>query len=120
MSAHSSILPPRDSVHVSRITHHASRITFHVLRFTLIVAYCRLRMKRARHPKYPALTLLGNPRTGFPEAPQQAKLETFPNPVPQRDYVIRIDSQEFTSLCPVTGQPDFAELHLEYVPDQRC
>ena len=47
-------------------------------------------------------------------------LETFENPHPGRDYTIRIRLPEFTCLCPKTGQPDFAELHLEYVPDQRC
>ena len=47
-------------------------------------------------------------------------LETFENPMPQRDYTIRIDIPEFTCLCPKTGQPDFATLKLEYVPDQRC
>jgi len=47
-------------------------------------------------------------------------LETFPNPQPERDYTIRIRIPEFTCLCPKTGQPDFATLHLEYVPDQRC
>jgi len=48
------------------------------------------------------------------------KLETFPNPNPDRDYHIRIDSPEFTCLCPKTGQPDFAEIKLDYVPDQLC
>jgi 7-cyano-7-deazaguanine reductase len=47
-------------------------------------------------------------------------LETFPNPHPERDYRIRIRMPEFTCLCPKTGQPDFATLHLEYVPDQHC
>jgi len=47
-------------------------------------------------------------------------LETFPNPHPGRDYTIRIRIPEFTCLCPKTGQPDFATLHLEYVPDRRC
>jgi len=47
-------------------------------------------------------------------------LETFDNPHPGRDYTIRIRMPEFTCLCPKTGQPDFATLHLEYVPDQRC
>jgi 7-cyano-7-deazaguanine reductase len=47
-------------------------------------------------------------------------LETFDNPHPQRDYTIRMRIPEFTCLCPKTGQPDFATLHLEYVPDQRC
>ncbi|NND44813.1 MAG: NADPH-dependent 7-cyano-7-deazaguanine reductase QueF [Xanthomonadales bacterium] len=48
------------------------------------------------------------------------ELETFPNPKPERDYTIRIRIPEFTCLCPKTGQPDFATLLLEYVPDQHC
>jgi 7-cyano-7-deazaguanine reductase len=47
-------------------------------------------------------------------------LETFPNPNPERDYTIRIRVPEFTCLCPKTGQPDFATLHVAYVPDARC
>ena len=47
-------------------------------------------------------------------------LETFDNPEPGRDYTIRIQVPEFTCLCPKTGQPDFAELRLEYVPDSLC
>ena len=47
-------------------------------------------------------------------------LETFENPSPERDYTIKIDVPEFTCLCPKTGQPDFAVLELEYVPDQLC
>ena len=47
-------------------------------------------------------------------------LETFTNPKPQRDYTIRIELPEFTCLCPLTGQPDFAHILLEYVPDQLC
>ena len=47
-------------------------------------------------------------------------LETFPNPNPERDYSVRIRIPEFTCLCPRTGQPDFATLNLEYVPDRRC
>ena len=47
-------------------------------------------------------------------------LEVFDNPNPDRDYTIRIRIPEFTCLCPKTSQPDFAELHLEYVPDRLC
>ncbi len=47
-------------------------------------------------------------------------LDTFANPHPGRDYTIRIRAPEFTCLCPKTGQPDFATLHLEYVPDDLC
>jgi 7-cyano-7-deazaguanine reductase len=47
-------------------------------------------------------------------------LETFPNPAPESDYTIRIQIPEFTCLCPKTGQPDFAEILIEYIPDERC
>ncbi len=47
-------------------------------------------------------------------------LETFENPQPARDYTIRIQVPEFTCLCPKTGQPDFAELTVEYIPDRLC
>lgn len=47
-------------------------------------------------------------------------LEWFPNPAVGRDFEIRFDCPEFTCLCPKTGQPDFATLELEYVPDKRC
>lgn len=47
-------------------------------------------------------------------------LETFPNPTPERDYTIRIQIPEFTCLCPKTGQPDFATIDLEYVPENVC
>jgi len=48
------------------------------------------------------------------------ELETFENPNPERDYTIRITLPEFTCLCPKTGQPDFATLELEYVPETSC
>ena len=48
------------------------------------------------------------------------ELETFDNPMPERDYTIRIEVPEFTCLCPKTGQPDFATLYIEYVPDRKC
>jgi len=47
-------------------------------------------------------------------------LETFPNPSPLRDYHIHMEIPEFTCLCPKTGQPDFATLCLDYIPDSRC
>jgi 7-cyano-7-deazaguanine reductase len=52
--------------------------------------------------------------------PSQNSLETFPNPNPERDYTIHMRIPEFTCLCPKTGQPDFATLNLEYVPDAKC
>jgi 7-cyano-7-deazaguanine reductase len=48
------------------------------------------------------------------------KLETFPNPKPGRDFLIHMQIPEFTCLCPKTGQPDFATLRLQYVPDRLC
>jgi 7-cyano-7-deazaguanine reductase len=55
----------------------------------------------------------------MPTQPATA-IETFANPAPGRDYTIRISAPEFTCLCPKTGQPDFATLELEYVPDRLC
>ena len=52
--------------------------------------------------------------------PSKNSLDTFPNPQQDRDYTIRMRIPEFTCLCPKTGQPDFATLHLEYVPDALC
>ncbi|MFP4647962.1 MAG: preQ(1) synthase [Halorhodospira sp.] len=52
--------------------------------------------------------------------PSTQALETFKNPNPERDYTIRMEIPEFTCLCPKTGQPDFATLHLAYVPDRLC
>ncbi|MCP5277050.1 MAG: NADPH-dependent 7-cyano-7-deazaguanine reductase QueF [Thiobacillus sp.] len=55
----------------------------------------------------------------MPSQPTKA-LETFDNPQPARDYHIHIEIPEFTCLCPKTGQPDFATLFLDYIPDRRC
>jgi 7-cyano-7-deazaguanine reductase len=55
-----------------------------------------------------------------PKRPSKKILETFPNPQTDRDYTIRMRIPEFTCLCPKTGQPDFATLLLEYVPDRLC
>lgn len=48
------------------------------------------------------------------------RIDTFPNPKPGRDYVIRCETHEFTCVCPMTGQPDFATLEIEYVPARLC
>jgi len=53
-----------------------------------------------------------------PNSPQEAVLERVPNPHKDTDYLVRFTVPEFTSICPVTGQPDFAHLVLDYVPDQ--
>jgi 7-cyano-7-deazaguanine reductase len=68
-------------------------------------------------PTKPDVTLLGGSST-LPDSPQAATLERVPNPHPDTDYVARFAVPEFTSICPVTGQPDFAHLVIDYVPDQ--
>ena len=55
----------------------------------------------------------------MPSQPSRA-LEVFENPAPDRDYEISFDCPEFTCLCPLTGQPDFAHFHIVYVPDRQC
>jgi 7-cyano-7-deazaguanine reductase len=54
-----------------------------------------------------------------PSAPSR-RLDVFANPAPQRDYVIRFEVPEFTCLCPLTGQPDFARFTIEYIADKLC
>jgi len=56
----------------------------------------------------------------FSQMSSTTTIETFPNPRPERDYEISIDVPEFTSLCPNTGLPDFGEIRITYVPDDRC
>jgi 7-cyano-7-deazaguanine reductase len=56
----------------------------------------------------------------MPEAPASEQLETFANQYPQHDYVIEIVCPEFTSMCPVTGQPDFGTITYTYTPDKLC
>jgi 7-cyano-7-deazaguanine reductase len=57
--------------------------------------------------------------SGMPSKPSKT-LETFPNPESARDYLIHMEIPEFTCLCPKTGQPDFATLVLDYIPDRTC
>ena len=61
------------------------------------------------------LSQLGQP-TRLPASPAAAKLETVPNAYPKRRYLVRFTCPEFTTLCPITGQPDFAQLVIDYVP----
>jgi 7-cyano-7-deazaguanine reductase len=55
----------------------------------------------------------------MPSKPSR-RLETFPNPSPKRDYLIRHECPEYTAVCPVTGQPDFGTIIIRYVPDRLC
>jgi len=61
-------------------------------------------------------TYMSTPKQPTP----QSRLESFANPRPGRDYLIKFDCPEFTCLCPKTGQPDFATIRVEYVPDELC
>jgi 7-cyano-7-deazaguanine reductase len=63
--------------------------------------------------------LLGRSETRLPAAPSAEILETFVNPA-KRPYWIRFESADFTSLCPITGQADFAQVAIEYQPGKRC
>ena len=67
---------------------------------------------------YENLTQLGR-KAELPEDPEKAVLETVPNPHPGTVYLVRFVAPEFTSLCPITGQPDFAHLVIDYVPKDR-
>ncbi len=69
---------------------------------------------------YSDLTLLGGTGTEYPESPEEARLETFTNRHPDRDYWITFECPEFTSLCPITNQPDFGEITIRYIADQQC
>jgi 7-cyano-7-deazaguanine reductase len=68
--------------------------------------------------KKPKLTQLGHV-SKTPSSPEEAILETIPNPHPDTDYVIRFTCPEFTSMCPMTGQPDFAHIVIDYAPNKK-
>lgn len=67
-------------------------------------------------PDKPDVTHLGQP-VSIPQSPDDARLDRVPNPHPDTPYVARFVAPEFTSICPVTDQPDFAHLVIDYVPD---
>src|ERR1700756_1486224 len=66
------------------------------------------------------LTLLGRSEAKIPASPSEARLETFANPAPGRNYWIHFETDDFTSVCPVTAQPDFARIDIDYIPDRVC
>ena len=66
------------------------------------------------------LSLLKKSETIYPDSPDLAIIEAFKNRFQQRNYVIEFDCPEFTSLCPITGQPDFARIRIIYIPFEKC
>ena len=66
------------------------------------------------------LKLLKKGEMSYPQKPDASILETFKNSNPQRNYWITFETDEFTSLCPITGQPDFARITIEYIADELC
>lgn len=66
---------------------------------------------------YENLTQLGS-QTALPNTPEEAVLERVPNPKKEMDYCVRFTAPEFTSMCPLTGAPDFAHLVIDYVPNE--
>jgi 7-cyano-7-deazaguanine reductase len=77
-------------------------------------------MPTKKNAKYGSLRLLGQAAVDYPEAPSANTLETFRNEYSSRRYSIRFECPEFTCMCPVTGQPDFASITIAYVPDTLC
>ncbi len=70
--------------------------------------------------RFAGLTQLKASQTSFPLTPTAAKLETFDNMFTDRDYLIEFNCPEYTSLCPVTGQPDMGSIVIRYIPDKYC
>ena len=77
-------------------------------------------MPPKKNAKYGSLTLLGKPVSRYPSVPSAKTIETFKNQYANRRYLIKFECADFTSLCPVTSQPDFAKITIEYVPGDRC
>jgi len=73
-----------------------------------------------KEQRFSDLTLLKGSENKYPTTPAEAKLEAFDNIYRDRDYVITFDCPEYTSLCPVTNQPDFGHIVIRYVPDKKC
>jgi len=71
-------------------------------------------------PDVKDLTLLGNSKRSLPSSPDEAQIEVFPNQFAHRKYQIELDCPEFSSLCPVTGQPDTARITITYIPGKVC
>ncbi len=79
----------------------------------------RTAAEKKRQP-HASLTLLNRNHTEYPDSPEKARIETFENAYPQRNYVITFDCPEYSSLCPVTNQPDYGHITIRYIADRKC
>ena len=70
------------------------------------------------HEHIPGLSHLGGGKTDYPDTYSPSQLEAFPNRHPELDYMVKFNCPEFTSLCPITNQPDFAAIYINYIPDK--
>jgi len=75
-------------------------------------------IKPINNNEYAGISLLGNAKTQYPDSYCPAILETFENKHCDIDYMVKFNCPEFTSLCPITGQPDFAAVYINYMPDR--
>ena len=73
----------------------------------------------SKHEKPAGISLLGNQQAVVPHTYTPDILEAFPNKHPGNDYLVNLVCPEFTSICPITGQPDFATIRIAYIPDKR-
>ena len=76
-------------------------------------------MSRNTQNELGSISLLGNNNTKYPTDYAPEVLETFPNKPPENDYFVKFNCPEFTSLCPITGQPDFAKIYISYIPGEK-
>ncbi|MEM7391704.1 MAG: preQ(1) synthase [Verrucomicrobiota bacterium] len=76
--------------------------------------------RKKKNDPHKNLSLLKAGEKNYPDSPDAARLEAFENTHPDRDYWITFDCPEFTAMCPITGQPDFGKILIEYIPARRC
>ena len=77
-------------------------------------------MEKNSAARFDKLTLLSASERRYPQSPDEAHLEVFDNVYADRDYEIEFDGPEFTSLCPVTNQPDYGHITINYIADRKC
>ncbi len=77
-------------------------------------------MKKSQQNGSRNLSILRQSSSKYPSSPGEARLEAFENTHKRRNYWITFDCPEFTSICPITGQPDFGHITIQYIPDKLC